>query len=180
MQRIAAALRAECSLAALCADCFEAQAESFEQHHGMSEQDHGVPPMPFEEAQWQVWLEREGFWQTLCPACAEQSNQQPLSTLEGATPPRRQAVENLSTTAAQQESGSQQEEALAPLASRLADAAQLSSRSMGSSSGGSPSESGPFAHLRDMELSPASREMILYWAMHARRRVRAQKGPPPL
>lgn len=125
---------------------------SFEKHHG-------VPRVPFVEQQWRVWLGRHKPWSTVCVRCAAETGVQPLPL------PEDEDVEE-PQRALPSESGNG---TLSPVAS---DSGSPSPRSPDSARRDDHSR---YRGLPDVEVSPASREMLFYWATQARRRVKARR-----
>jgi len=114
------------------------------------EQHYGVPPLPYDAVQWEQWLNRHEPFATMCCRCVEERGLEP-SPLPFA-----------SQVASQD-------------ASRPVSRQQRSS-ALGSARSDSSDEPTAFPGLVDVDVTQASREMILYWAMVARRRVRERRN----
>lgn len=124
------------------------------------EQFHGVPPLPFNAAQWDAWLSRHEPFQTMCCRCVEEKGLEPSAlpalALEEPTSPGMPSRPTSPTS---------------PGTTRSRPPSALRLESGRSSS----SDDAALPGLVDVEVSQASREMICYWATVARRRLRERK-----
>eukprot|EP00435_Cladocopium_sp_Y103_P014104 s1122_g3.t1 len=138
---------------------------SFERHYD-------VPPMPFIPSQWQNWLDRHNTYQTLCVRCALEKG---LDPPEAGTPPQTPlAIQQPQTplTLRDQDgasTGSEEEEAL-----MLQDQTPKDDKD-GSDIELDPAETTRFPNLVNVQVPQAAREMIIYWAKQARKRVKRRR-----
>jgi hypothetical protein len=149
------------------------------------EEHHGVPRMPYEEAQWDAWLRRNNAFQTVCLRCDPSRNKKsqpgsPLSVLSPTSPglpvPKRRISSPTSDSNAMdgefdddadeeddEEHGSEDEHD--DHHDDHHDGAQ-----MGKDLPGAARFGGVGA-----EVTHAQKEMLLYWSMVARRHLKARK-----
>lgn len=113
------------------------------------EQHHGVPPLPFDAALWEAWINRHDAFTTMCCRCIAEQELEPSPL-----PAAWQAP-------VQDDSEDEDEEADAP---RSPDFSEEDDRK----------DEENFPGL-NTEVSHSSREMIIYWALVARRRVRQRQ-----
>lgn len=138
---------------------------SFERHYD-------VPPMPFIPSQWQNWLDRHNTYQTLCVRCALERG---LDPPEAGTPPQTPlAIQQPQTPLTLRDedgasTGSEEEEAL-----MLAEQTPKDDKD-GSDLELDPAETTRFPNLVNVQVSQAAREMIIYWAKQARKRVKRRR-----
>lgn len=127
---------------------------SFERHYD-------VPPMPFIPSQWQNWLDRHNTYQTLCVRCALERG---LDPPEAGTPPQTPlAIQQPQTSL------TLRDEAL-----MLAEQTPKDDKD-GSDLELDPAETTRFPNLVNVQVSQAAREMIIYWAKQARKRVKRRR-----
>jgi len=200
MARLAAEYRAEQPLSDVCGNCAVRASDPFvKERVGVwkdgarfrvyldgnmrslceeFEKKFNVPPLALPPGQWQNFLDQKDAYQTLCCRCALE---------KGFTPPppeksKKKALSDQESTA------------------QLKDKADLSdddddddegegtpqaAEEDGSDAGSDksdieldPPDVKRFPNLVDVQVSQCSREMILFWAKQARRRLRAQRMAP--
>jgi len=111
------------------------------------EQHHGVPPLPFDAAQWEAWINRHDPFATMCCRCVAGRGLEPSALPQTLEDPEEPASRPMATQGASARSDFSEDE---------------------------PPQRA-FPGLANVEVSQSSREMLIYWAMVARRRVKQRK-----
>jgi len=140
---------------------------SFERHYN-------VPPMPFIPSQWQNWLDRHNTYQTLCVRCALERGFDPPEAATPTQTPRAIQSPQTPLTLRDKEDGastdSEEEQALMQLEEDAGkDAKDDSDLEL------DPAETTRFPNLVNVQVPQAAREMIVYWARQARKRVKRRR-----
>ena len=140
---------------------------SFERHYN-------VPPMPFIPSQWQNWLDRHNTYQTLCVRCALERGFDPPEAATPTQTPRAIQSPQTPLTLRDKEDGastdSEEEQALMQLEEDAGKEAKDDSDLELD-----PAETTRFPNLVNVQVPQAAREMIVYWARQARKRVKRRR-----
>ncbi|CAJ1355006.1 unnamed protein product [Effrenium voratum] len=139
---------------------------SFERHYN-------VPPMPFVPQQWQNWLDRHNAYQTLCVRCALERGLDPPPPQEAQTPSQPTTPKALPappTRDREESTDSEEEEAL-----MLMEEQGTPQHDDASDIEFEPAETARFPNLVNVQVSQPAREMIVYWARQARRRLKRRR-----
>jgi hypothetical protein len=130
--------------------------EDFEKHRN-------VPPLPLDQEQWFHWLERADPepWETHCVRCRTKANE-----IEG--DPDRNLAQLPPVPSGRPAVG-----AFAPLPPLPLTDSDTAPIADGAEDGPQFSDDEPVYALPDVQVSIASREIILYWASAAKRRIKA-------
>jgi len=157
----------------------------------------GVPPLPLDEEQWYHWLERYEPFCTLCIKCRTAREEEALALQDAArsvkpfgaamqalpgpagagavalpAPPPSSASQ-MSKARQGSKTSSFGGDASGILAVQDDDEAQFSD-SESDDEFGAEEDDEPFPELKNLKVDPSSREMLLYWALQARKRLNAR------
>jgi len=144
------------------------------------EKKYNVPPLPLNPGNWQVHLDMNEAFKTLCCRCALEKGFTPPPA-DGTSGRKKKAVQESPAQLKDAADGNDGSPALGDGSptSANSDEDDDSDDSNKSDLELDPPDVKRFPNLVDVQVSHTSAEMILFWAKQARKRLKAQRMRPP-